>query len=119
MAVTTRSRDNLAAPGSMAGPAWLALAILATLPLFWLRAPGLAEAWSRPEFSHGPVIPCLSFYMFLRELKAVPPATAPVTDRWPGVAVVIARRSLLALLGNLVQIDRPRLLRADRLDRAG
>ena len=102
MAVTTRSRDSLAA--GAAGPLWLALAVLATLPLFGFGLAGLAEAWSRPEFSHGPVIPCLSFYMFLHELKRVPPAAAPVDDRWPGV-LVVAAALLLALLGNLVQID--------------
>jgi exosortase len=93
--------DSLAA---LAGPAWLAFAVLATLPLFAFGLTGLAEAWSRPEFSHGPVIPCLSFYMFLHELKAVPPASAPVTDRWPGILVVAAALAL-ATLGNLVQID--------------
>jgi hypothetical protein len=75
------SSAGRAAP-RLAGAAWLAVAILATLPLFWFGLVGLADAWSRPEFSHGPVIPCLSFYMFLHELKAVPPASAPVTDRW-------------------------------------
>ena len=72
-----------------AGPAWLAVAIVATLPLFWFGLAGLADAWSRPEFSHGPVIPLLSFYLFLREMKAVPPIPAtgaPVADRWPGSA---------------------------------
>ena len=43
----------------------------------------------------------LSFYMFLREMKAVPPPTAPVTDRWPGVLVILFSL-LVALLGNLV-----------------
>jgi exosortase D (VPLPA-CTERM-specific) len=87
-----------------AGAAWLGFAILATLPLFWFGLVGLAEAWSRPEFSHGPVIPLLSFYMFLREMKAVPPPQAPPGDRWPGV-VVIGVALGLAALGNLVQID--------------
>jgi exosortase D (VPLPA-CTERM-specific) len=89
---------------SPAGAAWLAFAVLATLPLFWFGLAGLAEAWSRPEFSHGPVIPCLSLYMFLREMKAVPPPAAPVGDRWPGVVVIVAALGLAAL-GNLVQID--------------
>ncbi len=82
---------------------WFALAILSALPLFWYGLTGLAEAWARPEYSHGPVIPLLSFYMFLHEMKAVPPASAPVTDRWPGVALVGAALAL-ALVGNLVQI---------------
>jgi exosortase D (VPLPA-CTERM-specific) len=83
------------------GPAWLALAALAALPLFALGFRGLAEAWARPEFSHGPVIPVLSFYLFLHELKAVPPA--PATDRWPGVAVIAGALGL-AVVGNLVRI---------------
>jgi exosortase D (VPLPA-CTERM-specific) len=87
-----------------AGLFWFILAVLATLPLFWIGLAGLATEWQRPEFSHGPVIPLLSFYMFLRELKAVPPAEAPVEDRWPGVAVLTAGL-LLALIGNVVQIS--------------
>jgi exosortase D (VPLPA-CTERM-specific) len=90
------------APGT--GAAWLTFATLATLPLFWFGLAGLAEAWARPEFSHGPVIPVLSLYMFLREMKAVPPPGRPVTDRWPGVAVIGAALALAAL-GNLVRID--------------
>jgi hypothetical protein len=43
-------------PG-LAGAAWLLVAVVATLPLFRFGLAGLAEAWSRPEFSHGPVIP--------------------------------------------------------------
>ena len=90
MSATTRSRrwgfpEGLAAGGT--GPFWLAFAILAGLPLFFLGLAGLAEAWARPEFSHGPVIPLLSFYLFLREMRAVPPVPGPVGDRWPGVAV--------------------------------
>ncbi len=88
---------------NLAGLFWLALAVLSTLPIFWYGLSGLASAWARPEFSHGPVIPCLSFYMFLRELKEVPPAARPVTDRWPGV-VVIALALVIAVMGNLVQI---------------
>lgn len=106
MATGIRRLDGaLSAEGvNLRGVFWLALAILSTLPLFWFGLTGLAEAWSRPEFSHGPVIPILSFYMFLREMKAVPPPAAPVTDRWPGV-VVIGLGLGLAVLGNLVRID--------------
>lgn len=84
------------------GLAWLGLAVVSTLPLFWMGFTGLAQEWARPEFSHGPVIPVLSFYMFLRELKFVPPA--PATDRWPGAALILAALGL-ALLGNLARID--------------
>jgi exosortase D (VPLPA-CTERM-specific) len=86
------------------GLGWFVLAVVSTLPLFWFGLAGLATEWSKPEFSHGPIIPLLSFYMFLRELKFVPPATDPVPDRWPGV-LLIGAALFLALVGNLVQID--------------
>lgn len=92
------------APFSPAGALWLALAILATWPLFRFGLEGLLDAWSRPEFSHGPVIPVLSFYLFLHEMKAVPPPARPVTDRWPGILVVTSALGL-AVLGNLAEID--------------
>jgi exosortase D (VPLPA-CTERM-specific) len=108
MSATTRSRRRWGIPEGLAtggsGPLWLAFAIIAGLPLFSLGLAGLAEAWTRPEFSHGPVIPILSFYLFLREMKAVPPVPGPVEDRWPGVAVT-GLALAIALVGNLVQIS--------------
>lgn len=106
MTVTTQSGSwrGLGAEISPTGLAWLALAVISTLPLFWFGLAGLAREWARPEFSHGPVIPILSFYMFLREMKAVPPNSAPITDRWPGV-IVLGAGLMLAIVGNLVQID--------------
>jgi exosortase D (VPLPA-CTERM-specific) len=80
-----------------------ALCCLGALPLFWSGLIHLGEAWSRPEYSHGPVIPMLSFYMFLRELKAVPPPLRPVSDRGPGLALV-ATALLVAVAGRLVDI---------------
>ena len=74
MAGGTRTAGRVAAAGwNPAGVFWLAFAVLATLPLFGFGLAGLAAAWTRPEYSHGPVIPLLSFYMFLHEMKAVPP----------------------------------------------
>ena len=107
--MTTRSQRLGSAIGARQGLNrrglfWLGLAVLGTLPLFRLGFEGLAEAWARPEFSHGPVIPVLSFYMFLRELKAVPPVPEPVAGRWPGVAL-IGLALLIAVAGNLAGID--------------
>ena len=103
MAGGTRSAGSVAAAGwNPAGVFWLAVAVLASLPLFGFGLAGLAAAWARPEYSHGPVIPVLSFYMFLHELKGVPPA--PAGNRWPGVAVIGLGLGL-ALVGNLVQIN--------------
>ena len=87
-----------------AGFAWLVLAVVSALPLFWFGLSGLATEWAKPEYSHGPIIPILSFYMFLREMKFVPPPSGPVTDRWPGVAVIVFALALAAV-GNLVRID--------------
>jgi exosortase D (VPLPA-CTERM-specific) len=91
-------------PVNPRGLFWFALAVVSTLPLFWFGFHGLATEWSRPEFSHGPVIPVLSFYMFLREMKFVPPPSAPVTDRWPGAALMIFALAV-ALAGNVARID--------------
>lgn len=87
-----------------AGLVWFGLAIVSTLPLFWFGFAGLATEWSRPEFSHGPVIPILSFYMFLREMKFVPPTDRPIEDRWPGAALMIFALAM-ALLGNIARLD--------------
>lgn len=107
MSVTQPTRASGGLPAlavNPAGVAWFLLAVAAALPLFWTGFTGLAAAWARPEYSHGPVIPCLSFYIFLREMRDVPPVAGPVTDRGPGVAVV-GLALAIALLGNLVRID--------------
>ena len=104
MAVTVETRGARGVAFDPAGFGWFLFAVAAGLPLFWTGLAGLAAEWSRPEYSHGPIIPLLSFYIFLRETKAVPPPVRPVTDRWPGV-LVIATALTMALLGNLVAID--------------
>ena len=89
MSVTQQSRAGTM-PGSLAfdpaGVAWFLLAVVAALPLFWIGFTGLAHAWARPEYSHGPVIPCLSFYIFLREMRDVPPMGAARHRPRPGRA---------------------------------
>ena len=74
-----------------------------SLPIFWIGLVSLAKAWATPEYSHGPLIPLISLYLFLRELRHAPePAASPVI-RWPGL-VVIALALILAVLGNLARI---------------
>lgn len=82
--------------------AFLAL-IAVSVPIFWIGIVSLGRAWSTPEYSHGPLIPLISLYLFLRELRRMPPPSDEVKDRWPGVGVIILGL-LVAGLGNLTRI---------------
>ncbi len=80
------------------------LLLLTALPIFWLGFESLAAAWSTPEYSHGPLIPLISLYLFLRELRNAPPPLAEERpNRCPGVAL-IGTSLLFGIFGNLVQI---------------
>ena len=97
-----------AAPGAaeggegLLGPALLALAIAAGGVFFADGIAALLRAWQLPEYSHGPLIPLLSGFLFLRQLKEWPPT--PAGRRWPGVAM-IALALAIGLLGKLSHID--------------
>ncbi|MEL6677100.1 MAG: exosortase, partial [Pseudomonadota bacterium] len=82
---------------------WFALCVVSSIPIFWDGFLSLGVAWATPEYSHGPLIPVLSAYLFLREMRQVPPAAGPVRDRWPGVAVMTFALAV-AVLGQLVRI---------------
>lgn len=77
--------------------------IAAAVPIFWIGFVSLGAAWSTAEYSHGPLIPLISLYLFLRELRRSPLPAETVSDRWPGVAV-IALGLAVAILGNLALI---------------
>ena len=59
------------------GLGWLLLLVVSSVPVFWLGFVSLAQAWMTPEYSHGPLIPLISLYLFLRELRQ-DPAPCPV-----------------------------------------
>jgi len=84
------------------GGLWFLLLLLAPLPIFWFGFVALGDAWATPEYSHGPIIPLLSLYLFLRDMRKVPPVEARKI-RWPG-AVIIVLALALAILGNLIRI---------------
>lgn len=86
------------------GLAWLVLLVTAALPVWWLGFGSLAAAWSTAEYSHGPLIPVISLYLFLRELRREAPVdpAAPV-DRRPGIALVLSAL-IFGIFGNLVRI---------------
>jgi exosortase D (VPLPA-CTERM-specific) len=85
------------------GPALLAAAFAAAALTFWGGMEALVAAWSVPEYSHGPIIPLISLFLFLREMRAVPPSAAPVRDRWAGAPVILVGVAI-GLLGALSRI---------------
>jgi exosortase D (VPLPA-CTERM-specific) len=86
------------------GLAWFLALVFAPLPVFWLGLVSLGRAWSTAEYSHGPLIPAISLYLFLRELRRETPADRALpVDRRPGLAVLLFAL-LFGIFGNLVRI---------------
>jgi len=85
------------------GLAIFAVLILGALPIFWIGFESLAKAWSTAEYSHGPLIPLISLYLFLREQRRWPLPAASISDGWPGIAVLVLALAL-ATLGNLMHV---------------
>lgn len=83
---------------------WFGFAVLAAGVYFQTGLAALAEAWTLPEYSHGPLIPLLSAFLFLRHLKRVPILPGPVTDRGAGVALIVFAM-VLGGVGRLIQIS--------------
>lgn len=79
------------------------LLIVASTPIFWLGFESLIRAWSTPEYSHGPLIPLISLYLFLRELRNNPPDASEPRDRRPGILVLMVGL-IIAVFGNIVRI---------------
>ena len=80
------------------------LLVLAPLPIFWLGFDSLAAAWSTPEYSHGPLIPMISLYLFLRELRDRPALhPAPPRNRAPGLLAILLALAI-GVAGNLMRI---------------
>ncbi|MEX5730262.1 exosortase D (VPLPA-CTERM-specific) [Rhodovulum iodosum] len=98
------SPRRFASQTNLMGPFWLLVAVLAAAVFFQEGLNALFEAWQMPEYSHGPLIPVLSALLFLRQLKYVPVQPGPVSDRWPGVALLVFAMAF-GLLGKLAEID--------------
>ena len=79
------------------GVFWLLVSLIVAGIFFADGINALLEAWQLPEYSHGPLIPVLSAFLFVRQLKEYPPRPGPKPDRGPGVVVVI----LSLLMGTL------------------
>ncbi|MFV0473755.1 MAG: VPLPA-CTERM-specific exosortase XrtD [Pikeienuella sp.] len=87
------------------GPGFLVFILLvaSAIAVFWSGFFALFDAWTLPEYSHGPLIPILSFYLFLRQLKATPPPPAGISDRWLGFALILLTL-VVAMIGNVAHI---------------
>ena len=86
------------------GLAWFVMLVVIALPVFWLGFQSLGQAWLTPEYSHGPLIPIISLYLFLRELRQAPPAPVGArVNRTPGI-YVITLGLVIGILGNLTKI---------------
>ena len=91
-------------PVSFAGLGLLIVICLSAIPVFWIGIVSLGEAWSTPEYSHGPLIPLISLYLFLRELRNAPPRPAELPkSRWQGIVVLLAGLAV-GMLGAVIQI---------------
>lgn len=104
--MSTYIESGLSRSGARAylGAIVLTIAFAGGIGAFWFGLVSLTDAWATPEYSHGPIIPFISLFLFLREMHAVPPALEPPPDRWPGVAVILFGLAL-GLFGNLVRVD--------------
>ncbi|WP_424966278.1 VPLPA-CTERM-specific exosortase XrtD [Dinoroseobacter sp. S375] len=95
-------RDRL--PVNLPGLLSFGLLLAVSVPIFWMGFVSLFNAWGTPEYSHGPLIPLISLYLFLRELRDKPHAPEGESKkRWPGI-LVIAFGLLIAFAGNLARI---------------
>ncbi len=94
---------SAAGRGNLVGPALFFLIVAASLPVFWYGFVSLGEAWVTPEYSHGPIIPILSGYLFLRDMRRVPPTAVTNAQRIPGLAIIIFSLAI-GIFGNLVNI---------------
>ncbi len=86
------------------GGAILLAAALAGLFAFRFGIEGLLAAWQQPEFSHGPLIPVISGFLFVRQLKRMPPNPADPMIRWPGAALM-GVALVIGAMGTVIGID--------------
>lgn len=87
-----------------AGLHWLFIIFAAATPVYWIGFESLVNAWLTPEYSHGPLIPIISAYLFLRELRSDPaPASTVTLNRVPGITLVIFAL-VFGVFGNLIRI---------------
>lgn len=81
---------------------WLGIATVGVVVFFWDGFLSLGSAWTRPEYSYGPMVPLITAYLTLREIHHRP-VTANDDSRLPGFWLVIAGL-LVGGVGNAAKI---------------
>ncbi len=68
------------------------VAFVATLPVFLLGMMELAESWTTPAYSHGPVVALMALWIGLRVLRDEPAElrAQPPTPVWAGLSLALA-----------------------------
>ena len=85
------------------GAFWVGLAAIAMLAVYGRGLAWLFDAWSRPEYSHGYLIPPIALYLFFSALRDQPPDLDHRTPRRRlGVATVLFALCI-GLLGNVIE----------------
>ncbi|MEL6312466.1 MAG: archaeosortase/exosortase family protein, partial [Pseudomonadota bacterium] len=107
MAKSIKSGSGLLAAFSNWGIFWLLVAIIGAGVFFGDGINTLLEAWQLPEYSHGPLIPVLSAFLFVKQLKDFPINPDIRRNRWPGVFVIVlslvmGTLGILANIGDIV-----------------
>lgn len=100
----SHTAQSAATPWMTPGLFWLLVALVGAGVFFADGLDALFDAWSLPEYSHGPLIPILSGLLFLRQLKEYPIDPGPKRNRWVGVIVILGAL-MLATLGKLSNIS--------------
>ena len=81
---------------------WLLVVIAGTAAFFWGGLVSLISAWSKPEYSHGPIIPLVACFLLLRDIRNKP-LVLDNSGRKPGI-LLVALGLFVGLAGNLTQI---------------
>lgn len=86
------------------GLIWLVVLVVASIPVFWSAFQSLGAAWMTPEYSHGPLIPLISLYLFLRERRTASAfePSRPGNSK-PGMALLVFALAF-AIFGNMARI---------------
>ena len=87
---------------NLGGVGLLSALIVVSFPIYWSSFGLLGTAWITPEYSHGPLIPLISLYLFLRERRMMTLSDAPKQTA-PGIILTVVALAL-GLFGNLVAI---------------